>query len=172
MMPQSLARNVIHLVYSTKNREPLIVPTIREPLFKYLSGTLKNLNCPAISVGGVADHVHLLFVLARTVTLSDVVEEVKKSSSKWVKENGEPRFYWQSGYGAFSVSASNEEKVIAYIANQEEHHRKMSFQNEFRSFLKKQRLNGMRSTFGTEPICPSPTGWNVQTFTSPGQRPG
>ena len=139
-MPQSLARNVIHLVFSTKNREPFIVPTIREPLFKYLSGTLNNLNCPAISVGGVADHVHLLFLLSRTLALSDVVEEVKKSSSKWTKENGEPRFYWQSGYGAFSGSASNEEKVIAYINNQEEHHSKMNFKSEFRTFLRKHKI--------------------------------
>ncbi|HEV3384434.1 MAG TPA: IS200/IS605 family transposase [Gemmata sp.] len=139
-MPQSLARNVVHLVYSTKNREPFIVASLRDRLFAYLAGTLNELGCPAISVGGVADHVHLLFVLSKTVALSKAVEEVKKSSSKWMKENGEPRFYWQNGYGAFSVSASNEEKVTAYIANQEVHHRTKSFQDEFREFLKKHRI--------------------------------
>jgi len=136
-MPQSLARNVVHLVFSTKNREPFMVPTLRDRLFRYLAATLNELNCPAISVGGVADHVHLLFVLSKTLALSKAVEEVKKSSSKWTKENGEPRFYWQSGYGAFSVSASNEEQVVAYITNQEEHHRMRTFQDEFRGFLQK-----------------------------------
>jgi putative transposase len=139
-MPQSLARNVVHLIFSTKKREPYIVESIRDRLFRYLAGTLNELGCPALSVGGVADHVHLLFVLSRKITLSKVVEEVKKSSSKWMKENGEPRFYWQNGSGAFSVSASNEENVIAYIANQEAHHRTRSFQNEFREFLRKHKI--------------------------------
>jgi REP element-mobilizing transposase RayT len=136
-MPQSLARNVIHLVFSTKNREPYIVPGLRDRLFAYLAGTLNELGCRAITVGGVADHVHLLFVLSKTLALSKAVEEVKKGSSKWAKENGEPRFYWQNGYGAFSVSPSQEEPVIAYIANQEEHHRTTTYQDEFRDFLRK-----------------------------------
>src|SRR5262249_45052162 len=93
-----------------------------------------------IKVGGIEDHVHLLFVLSKTLALSKVVEEVKKSSSKWVKENGEPRFYWQSGYGAFSVSASDEESVTAYVANQEHHHRQMTFQDELREVLRKQGI--------------------------------
>jgi putative transposase len=136
-MPQSLARNVIHLVFSTKHREPLIVPDLRDRLFPYLAGTLNELGCPAIKVGGVTDHVHLLFVLSKTLALSKAVEEVKKGSSKWAKENGEPRFYWQNGYGAFSVSAADEGPVAAYVANQEEHHRETTFQNEFREFLRK-----------------------------------
>ncbi|MBA4188062.1 MAG: transposase [Planctomycetaceae bacterium] len=135
-MPQSLTRNVIHLIFSTKNREAFIGPDIRDRLFAYLAGTLNELNCPAIKVGGVADHVHLLFVLAKTLSLSKAVEEVKKASSKWMKEQGEPRFYWQNGYGAFSVSRSNELRVATYIENQEEHHRTKSFQDEFREFLK------------------------------------
>jgi putative transposase len=139
-MPQSLARNLIHLVFSTKNRAPLISPTIRQRLFGYLAATLNELNCSSIVVGGVADHVHLFFVLARTITLSKVVEEVKKSSSKWMKEEGEPRFYWQSGYGAFSVSTSNEQAVVDYITLQEEHHQKMSFQEEYRGFLQKHKI--------------------------------
>src|SRR5262249_38195923 len=112
-------------------------PALREPMFAYLAGTLNKLKCPAIQVGGVADHVHLLFVLARTISLSKAVEEIKKSSSKWAKANGMPRFYWQSGYGAFSVSRSQEKRVIDYISRQEEHHRKLTFQNEFRLFLRK-----------------------------------
>jgi len=136
-MPQSLARNVVHLVFSTKNREPLIGPDVRDDLFAYLAGTLNAIECPALRVGGVADHVHLLFVLSKTLPLCKAVEEVKKESSKWAKENVHPNFYWQTGYGAFSVSASNEERVTEYIDNQERHHRKRTFQDEFLAFLRK-----------------------------------
>ncbi len=139
-MSQSLARNVIHLIFSTKQREPLIIPSIRDELFRYLAGTLNGIMCPAIKVGGVADHVHLLFSLARTVTLSKAVEETKKSSSKWMKEKGSPLFYWQNGYAAFSVSPSNEDEVEDYIARQEEHHRTRLFQDEYREFLKKHEV--------------------------------
>jgi REP element-mobilizing transposase RayT len=140
-MPQSLARNVIHLIYSTKNREPRIVPERRDELFCYLAGTLNALKCLPIKVGGVADHVHLMFCLARTLTLSKAVEELKKSSSKWMKERGgSPEFYWQNGYGAFSVSPSNEEAVQAYIARQAEHHKKRTFQEEYREFLRKHKI--------------------------------
>jgi putative transposase len=141
-MSQSLARNVIHLIYSTKNREPFIAPAVRDDLFKYLAGSLKGLNCIPIIVGGVSDHVHLLFCLARTLSLSKLVEEVKKSSSKWMKNEGKtPLFYWQSGFGAFSVSPSSEGKVKAYIANQADHHRFKTFQEEFRDFLEKHKID-------------------------------
>ena len=136
-MPQSLVRNVVHVVFSTKNREQFIVPAIRDRLFAYLAGTVNELGCRAIKVGGFVDHVHLLFSLSKTLTMSKAVEEIKKSSSKWMKEHGEPRCYWQGGYGAFSVSASDEADVIAYITNQEEHHTTKSFQDEFRDFLRK-----------------------------------
>ena len=136
-MPQSLARNAIHLVFSTKHREPLITPEIEPKLHAYMAGTLAELKCPALKIGGVADHVHTLFLLARTISMSDVVEELKKSASKWMKLNGVPEFYWQSGYGAFSVSASNEPKVETYVANQPEHHRKLSYQDELRVLLRK-----------------------------------
>ena len=139
-MPQSLARNVIHLVFSTKNREPFIVPAIRDRLHAYLAGTVNQLGCHAIKVGGVADHVHILFVLSKTLALSKAVEEIKKGSSKWAKDNGEPRFYWQNGYGAFSVSAEYEDAVAGYVANQEAHHREVGFQEEFRGFLRKHRI--------------------------------
>jgi REP element-mobilizing transposase RayT len=139
-MPQSLARNVIHLIFSTKNREPFITPAIRDRLHAYIAGTVNQLGCHAIKVGGVADHVHILFVLAKTLPLSKAVEEIKKGSSKWMKENGEPRFYWQSGYGAFSVGGDGEDGVANYIANQEQHHRELSFQDEFRRFLSKHRI--------------------------------
>ncbi|MCE9562230.1 MAG: transposase [Planctomycetes bacterium] len=136
-MPQSLSRNVIHLVFSTKNREPFIRPEVRDEVFAYLAGTLNAFSCPAIQIGGVADHAHLLFVLAKTIALCDAVQKVKESSSKWAKDKVHPNFYWQTGYGAFSVSRSNEEQVAAYIANQEEHHKTRNFKDEFLGLLRK-----------------------------------
>jgi putative transposase len=136
-MPQSLAKVYVHLVFSTQKREPCLNETIRPALFAYLAGILPNHDCPAVKISGVADHVHVLFVLARTVTLSKVVEEVKKGSSKWLKTQGLPAFAWQAGYAAFSVSASQVEAVSQYIENQEEHHRKTTFQDEFRQFCQR-----------------------------------
>ncbi len=137
-MPQSLARVLIHLVFSTKNREPFIRPEHRERLFAYLGGTLNALQCPTVIVGGMPDHVHLLFGLSRTASMSQVAEEVKKESSKWAKDLLGPAFYWQTGYAAFSVSPSQSAIVAKYIANQEENHRADTFQDEYRKML---RLN-------------------------------
>ena len=139
-MSQSLAQNVIHLIFSTKNRRPLIVPELRDTLFAYMAGTLREIQCPALEIGGVADHVHILFALSKNLNVASAVEEVKKSSSKWAKPNGSPEFYWQAGYGAFSVSASSEEKVVDYIRRQGEHHRATTFQDEYRKFLRKHRI--------------------------------
>jgi REP element-mobilizing transposase RayT len=135
-MPQSLARTAIHLVFSTKNREPFLTPAVRNDAFTYLAGAFAAIDCPAIQVGGVADHVHALFLLARTVPLCKAVEEVKKESSKWAKDHVHPDFYWQAGYGAFSVSRSGEDRVAAYIADQEQHHAARTFQDEFRTLLR------------------------------------
>jgi putative transposase len=139
-MPQSLSRVLVHLVFSTKNREPFITAEYRDRVFEYLGGTLNAIKCPVVIVGGMPDHVHLLFVQARTLSLSDVIEEVKKESSKWAKEVVRPDFYWQNGYGAFSVSPSNIEAVTRYIANQEKNHRRRDFKDELRELL---RANGM-----------------------------
>jgi REP element-mobilizing transposase RayT len=139
-MSQSLARNVVHLTFSTKNREPLITPATRDELFAYLAGALNGIDCPVLRVGGFADHVHLLFVLSKNLALAKAVEEVKKESSKWAKDRVHSKFYWQSGYGAFSVSASMEETVAANIDNQEKHHRKQNFQDELREFFRKHRI--------------------------------
>jgi putative transposase len=136
-MSQSLARVLVHVVYSTRGRRPLIVAEHRPRLFAYLAGTLNALECPVVTVGGVADHVHLLFVLSRTLPLSKVVEEVKKQSSKWAKEHVHPDFYWQNGFGAFSVSPSNVPEVTAYIDNQEQHHRTTTYQDELRELLQR-----------------------------------
>ncbi len=141
-MPQSLARLHTHLVFSTKNRERFLTDPVRDPLHRYMATVLKNLGCAPVLINSVEDHIHLLFDLARTVTIAKAVEEVKKSSSKWIKTQG-PQFggfAWQAGYGAFAVSLSNVDPVRHYIATQQEHHRKRSFQDEFREML---RLNGV-----------------------------
>jgi REP element-mobilizing transposase RayT len=140
-MPQSLARILVHLVFSTKNREPFLAADKRPRALAYLGGTLNAIDCPVLTVGGVADHVHLLFVLGRAVSLSKAVEEVKKESSKWAKDAVHPGFYWQNGYGAFSVSPSNVERVKAYIGNQEQHHRTMTFQDELRRLLRRHNID-------------------------------
>ena len=139
-MPQSLSKVLVHLIFSTKHREPLIGSQIRPRLHAYLVGILDNLKSPSLQAGGVADHVHILFALARTISQADLVEEVKKGSSKWMKTEGVPTFSWQAGYGAFSVGESQADTVIRYIQNQEHHHRKMTFQEEFRKFLERYKI--------------------------------
>lgn len=138
-MPQSLSRVLVHLVFSTKNRERFLSPAIQSELHPYLAGTLDNIECPSLQVGGIEDHVHLLFGLSRTRTIAEVAEVVKTSSSKWIKSKGPSfgQFHWQSGYGAFSVSQSNASAVVAYIRDQAQHHKKLTFQDEFRRILEK-----------------------------------
>jgi REP element-mobilizing transposase RayT len=141
-MPQSLARLHIHLIFSTKNREPVLHDAVRDSLHRYLAVVLQNMDCPPVLVNSVADHVHVLFELARTVAVCDAVEEVKKASSKWIKTQGPEfaLFAWQAGYGVFAVSESNAAVVREYIAGQQEHHRKKSFQDEYRVFLERHRV--------------------------------
>jgi putative transposase len=130
-MPQSLSKIYLHLIFSTKGRAPLIRDQMRDPLHRYMATVLKNLGCHANLINSVNDHVHLLFELGRTVAVSKVVEDAKKSSSKWIKTQpgGAADFAWQNGYGMFSVSHSNVEAVKDYIANQREHHRRRTFQD-------------------------------------------
>jgi putative transposase len=141
-MPQSLSRVLIHLVFSTKYREPVLAPAVRVELHPYMAVVLRENGCPSLQVGGVEDHVHLLFALSRTLSIAEVVEIVKTSSSKWLKTRGPglADFHWQNGYGAFSVSSSGAATVTAYIQRQEEHHRKRKFQEEFRSFLRRHKV--------------------------------
>ncbi len=141
-MSQSLVKNMVHLVYSTKHRNPWIPAEVRKHLYSYQSGIFQNLESPALIIGGVDDHVHALFSLSKNHALSKIVEEVKKASSKWMKTEGtrNQEFYWQGGYAAFSVSQSNVEQVKEYIANQEEHHRKMTFQDELRLLFKRHEI--------------------------------
>mgnify|MGYP003349014665 CR=1 FL=1 len=140
-MPQSLSKVLVHLIFSTKHREPLIGSDIRPRLHAYIVGILDNLHSPSLQTGGVADHVHILFALGRTVSQAGVVEEVKKSSSKWMKAEGNvPGFTWQAGYGAFSIGGSQADTVIHYIQNQDEHHRTVTFQEEYRKFLERYQV--------------------------------
>ncbi len=141
-MPQSLAKVYLHIVFSTKNREPILADDWREELFRVLGGSANNLGCQSLRVGGVADHVHMLIVLGRTVTIADAVGKVKSTSSLWVNQTrGLPApFHWQNGYGAFSVSQSNMESVREYIRRQPEHHARQSFQDELRDWLRRYEI--------------------------------
>lgn len=138
-MPQSLAKLFVHLVFSTKTRQAIIGDDVRTDLHAYRGGILREMECPAIEINSETDHVHILFMLARTTTLGDVVANVKRGSSVWIKSRGVAfaDFHWQAGYGAFSVSQSAVDEVRAYIRNQHDHHRRMSFQDEYRAFLQR-----------------------------------
>lgn len=133
-MPQSLAKIYTHLVFSTKGRTETIPKQHLAEVHAYVAGILNDNKCPAVKVGGTANHIHILFVQNRTMALSDVVRFVKSNSSKWINEkNGKYNpFCWQDGYGAFSISNTHVDAVVNYIANQEEHHKGVSFQDEFR----------------------------------------
>ena len=141
-MPQSLSRILIHLVFSTKDRNRVLTPAIQTELHPYLAGVLNGIECPSLQVGGIEDHVHSLFGLSRTRTIAAVVETIKTSSSKWIKTKGAQfsDFHWQAGYGAFSVSQSDADAVIAYIQTQGQHRRKMTFQEECPRLLERYRV--------------------------------
>ncbi len=142
-MPQSLAKIYVHITFSTKNRYPFLAEKeICQQMFAYLGGICNKLDCPVLIVGGFAEHVHLLCILSKNLSAADFIREIKRSSSKWVKSKGGVlrKFTWQAGYGVFSISQSQIEIVRSYIARQEEHHRKKSFQDEFRSLLQKYRI--------------------------------
>ena len=138
-MPQSLSSILVHLVYSTKNRHPYITPEIETELHPYLATVFREMDCPSLAINGTEDHIHALFRLARTAAICDVVEEVKKRSSKWIKTKGPAllSFQWQAGYGAFSIGESGVDPLRRYIANQKQHHRRQTYQDEVRAFLAK-----------------------------------
>ena len=133
-MLQSLARLHFHLIFSTKGRKFIISESLRDSLNGYLAGFLQNLGCPSVFIKSVQDHIHVLFELGRTQSVSRAVEEVRKSSSKWIKtqETEFVRFARQAGYGAFAVSESKLPAVRRYVAEQRGHHRSVSFQDEYR----------------------------------------
>ncbi len=141
-MPQSLAKIIVHIIFGTKQRTPFLSPEIVDDLHCYIAGIFKQMDSLAIEMGGTRDHIHILCSISKNSAPSKIIEEVKKSSSKWMKTKGKKfvDFYWQSGYGIFSVSQSNVEEVREYILKQVEHHQKMSFQEEFRKFLEKYHI--------------------------------
>lgn len=141
-MGQSLVQNYLHIIFSTKHREPLIYPPVESELHSYLGGICNRLGSQVLKVGGYTDHIHILCMLSKKMALMKLMEELKSHSSKWIKSKGlgYENFYWQDGYGAFSVRPSDVDIVISYIANQQEHHRKKSFQDEYRGFLQKYQI--------------------------------
>jgi putative transposase len=135
-MSHSYAQNHVHLVFSTKNREKLLARDFLPRLWSYTAAVCRNHDLLTFAVGGIEDHMHVLFRLPPTMALSDAVALVKSNSSKWLGDVGKD-FAWQEGYGAFSVSSSNINRVIRYIESQERHHRKISFEDEFITLLKR-----------------------------------
>jgi REP element-mobilizing transposase RayT len=142
-MSQSLARIILHLVFSTKHRERFLqLPDLRAETYAYMAGTLQRLDCEPILINGTDDHVHILMNFSRTITIANLVGKLKNASSRWLREQkkGMQEFRWQAGYGIFSVSQSKLEEARQYVAAQEQHHRTVSFQDEFRALCKKHRI--------------------------------
>lgn len=133
-MPQSLGKSTLHLIFSTKSREPFIRDELRDDLYSYICGICRSLKSPVYIINGVSDHIHILLEQHRTISLSDLVAKIKANSSKWVKSHpmGTIHFAWQRGYGYFVVSRQQFDKVYKYIQDQEIHHNKVGFQDEMR----------------------------------------
>ena len=138
-MPQSLSKVYLHAVFSTKYRKELINPSIENELYPYMAKIFRECDSPSLIINGTRNHIHILFAQSRKVAICKIIEDIKKSSSKWIKTKGpEYRdFYWQSGYGVFSVGWSNLDIVRKYIANQKQHHQKRSFKSEYIQLLTK-----------------------------------
>jgi putative transposase len=137
-MPQSLSSILIHMIFSTKKREPFITPAIETELHPYMAKIFRQLKSPSLANDGTSDHVHILFSLGRVIKVADLVEEVKTESSKWIKTKGLEfrNFHWQKGYGAFSIGQFNVATLKRYIRGQKQHHKRVTFQDEYRKFLK------------------------------------
>ena len=138
-MGQSLVKNYIHIVFSTKHRESLIKPPIEKELYSYLGGICNNLGCHVLIIGGYKDHVHILCMLSTKIALMELLKQIKQRSSKWVKTKGKDceNFYWQDGYAAFSVNPAEVEVVVNYIKNQHKHHGQKEYKEEYIEFLEK-----------------------------------
>jgi REP element-mobilizing transposase RayT len=142
-MPQSFVSLHYHLIFSTKNRLPLIAPEVQPRLFQYIGGILRAEGCVLQAAGGVADHVHLLVSLDKQLSISEALRIIKASSSRWVHECAPTAlsgFAWQAGYGAFAVSHSHRDRIRGYLSRQAEHHRTVTFQEEFLAFLKRHEI--------------------------------
>lgn len=138
-MGQSLVQNYLHITFSTKYRQALINKGIELELHNYIGGICNKLECQVLKVGGYTDHIHIICLLSKKISLVELMKEIKASSSKWIKTKGEcyQNFYWQDGYGAFSVNLSEVDKVVSYISNQHHHHETKTFQDEYREILSK-----------------------------------
>ena len=141
-MSHTYTQILYHLVWSTKERAPLILPQFQEPLYKYISEILKNLGALYIKIGGMPDHIHILVEIPATIAIAKLVRETKVSTSKWMKKNSvqSQDFSWQEGYGAFTISRSHLKPVVEYIQNQAKHHEKRSFRDEFLALLYKNNI--------------------------------
>ncbi|MDR0737705.1 MAG: IS200/IS605 family transposase [Prevotellaceae bacterium] len=138
-MSQSLSEVYVHITFGTKKRYPFIDENIKKELWAYIGGLCKALECNPVRVGGYYDHVHICCILSKKITQIKLLEEIKKESSRWIKTKGKryEKFYWQDGYGIFSVNPSEIDRVVKYIDNQYDHHKKRTFQDEFVKFLNK-----------------------------------
>jgi putative transposase len=140
-MPQPLSSLLIHLIFSTKDRYPFLAQNdLLLRSHAYLGGILRESDCSSLTIGGTADHVHAFFRLSRTQQMAKVVETLKSRSSRWIKSQGAENFAWQRGYGCFSVCKSQAATLVRYIQNQADHHRRVSFQGEFREFLRRYEI--------------------------------
>lgn len=139
-MPQSLVKILVHVVFSTKNRVDLIHPEIEAKLYGYIHGIVENNKSKLIIGNGTANHGHLLISMGKTVDVSDLVGDIKRDSSVWMKQH-ESSFYWQEGYGAFSIGESQVPRVMKYIADQKERHAKRTFEDEYRGLLKRYNVD-------------------------------
>ncbi len=140
-MPSTYTNLHYHFVFGTKNREPLITPTIRDPLYRYVGGVLNHHEGVLIEIGGMPDHVHILAGLPAKLSVSQAMKAIKGASSRWVSETLGAVFGWQPGYAAFTVSESKMTRVRRYIQNQQEHHRNTSFQHEVRQLLERHQID-------------------------------
>src|SRR5258705_10322629 len=137
LMAQTFVTLMVHVIFSTKNREPFITPEIEPELFAYMGGILRNHESRLMDAGGTADHVHLLMSQSKNIALSSLLKDVKKDSSSWIKRKGNAfrNFHWQDGYGAFSIGQTEVPALKKYVAGQKEHHRKRTFQEELITVL-------------------------------------
>lgn len=137
-MSQSLVRIIGHIIFSTKNRQPFLTPDARPSLYAYMAGILKEAECAPILIGGTEDHVHVLSGLSKNLAPCQIVQQLKESSSKWIKQRGKEftSFHWQNGYAGFSIGESGIVRAKRYIANQEIHHQRVSFEDELRRFFR------------------------------------
>ncbi len=141
-MAQSLSVVYTHLIFATKYKHARIDPSIASDLYSYIGGICRKLDCPSIAVHGVPGHIHILCKLSRNISIAELIRKVKQSSSKWIKSkvSGHGDFQWQSGYAAFSIGQSGVKTLVSYINNKEAHHKNRTFQDEYREFLKKYRV--------------------------------